>query len=67
MSESKISGDVVKEYLYKYPSISSRKLAETICSDIPELFTNVETCRNSIRYYRGSIGNSNRLKLILRN
>jgi hypothetical protein len=61
--KTQITGDIVKEYLIKYPTISSNKIAETIIKDIPTLFTNKEAARGVIRYYRGSNGDINRNKL----
>lgn len=52
--------DIVIEYLRKYPSSSSRKLAELICKEVPGAFADAEKARNAIRYYRGSKGQSNR-------
>jgi len=53
-------GEVVKDYLRKYQTVSSRKIAALIMRDIPGLFSSTEACRNSIRYYRGAIGDRNR-------
>jgi UDP-2,3-diacylglucosamine pyrophosphatase LpxH len=66
-SNTQISGDIVKEYITKYPSISSRKITELLINDIPELFNDPEKTRNQIRYYRGSNGQYNRTKMNVEN
>jgi len=53
-------GEIVKEYLRKYPSISSKKLAETIIAEVPGLFRDYDAARSAIRYYRGAQGDKNR-------
>lgn len=63
MNKSKISGDIVKEYIKKYPSLDSKRIARLIVSEIPELFKDVENARTSVRYYRGACGEYNRLKI----
>jgi hypothetical protein len=55
-----ISGDIVKEYLLKYPSINSNNLTNLLMKNIPELFQNFNSTRNQIRYYRGANGSYNR-------
>jgi len=55
--------EIVKEYLKKFPSISSKKLSETIMHDIPDISNTTEHIRSMIRYYRGSNGLKNKLKL----
>jgi len=57
------NGDIVKEYLRKFPTVSSRKLAETIYAAIPGAFTDMESVRRMIRYYRGVHGVANRKRL----
>lgn len=56
-------GEIVKEYLRKFQSVSSKKLAETIISDIPGLFSCYESARSAIRYYRGASGERNRKRM----
>jgi hypothetical protein len=60
-----ITGNIVKEYLAKYPSISSVALSKLIYKDIPGECKNEESVRNIIRYYRGSNGEHNRKKMAL--
>ena len=55
-------GDIVKEYIKKYSSVSSNRLAETIITDIPTI-GNKELVRGRIRYYRGASGDRDRKKL----
>lgn len=61
--KTKISGEIVIEYLHKYPTVASRKIAELIMKDVPGLFTDAEAARSQIRYYRGACGEKNRKKL----
>ncbi len=60
-------GEIVKEYLRKFPSVSSKKLAETIIVDVPGLFKSYDTARALVRYYRGAIGEKNRKNLASEN
>jgi hypothetical protein len=62
-SNPKITGNIVKEYLLKYPSISSHKLSELLIKDIPTLFTGTEHARSLIRYYRGVNGKQSKADL----
>lgn len=55
-SNPKITGTIVKEYLIKYPSVSSHKIAELIIKEVPTLFKDKESARSIIRYYRGAVG-----------
>jgi len=58
-----LTGQVVLEYLNKYPDASTLMLARMIYRDNVALFTNVEHTRGIIRYYRGASGNIDRKKL----
>lgn len=53
-------GDIVKEYLRRFPSTGSRKIAALIMRDVPGLFKDEDTARSAVRYYRGSVGSRNR-------
>lgn len=53
-------GEIVKEYLRKFPSVSSKKLSETIAKEVPELELTPEAARKIIRYYRGADGEHSR-------
>lgn len=55
-----MNGEIVKEYLRKFPSLSSRKIAALLMRDLPTEFKTEDQCRNIIRYYRGSLGEKNR-------
>jgi len=59
-----IQGDIVKEYLRKYPSVSSHKLAALILSETKGMFASYETARAAVRYYRGAIGSKNRNEIM---
>lgn len=58
-----MNSDIVKEYLRKFPSLSSRKIAALLMRDIPTEFKTEDQCRGIIRYYRASHGNYNREKI----
>lgn len=60
---TQVSGETVKKYLEKFPDLPDRTLARKIYNENKELFTTVETCRASVRMYRGhnSEFNKNRL------
>lgn len=58
-----IKGDVVKEYLRKFPNIYSRTLAKLLMAEQPGLFDNEEQARGTIRYYRAANGEHNRNNL----
>lgn len=49
-------GDIVKEYIKKYPNASKNTLAEKIFNANPLLFKDKEDARSVIRYYTGSFG-----------
>ena len=63
MSEKKLVGELCTEYLKKFPSLSSRKIAALLMRDFPEEFKTEDQCRGYIRYYRGGAGEKNRGKL----
>lgn len=56
----KLTGDVVREYLEKFPNTPSRTLARMIYRDNVELFRDSESVRVIIRFYRGSCGDKHR-------
>ena len=51
-SHPTIAGDCVKDYLKRYQSLPSIRLAKIILENEPKLFNNIETIRTRIRYYR---------------
>lgn len=55
-NESSITGQIVLEYLQKYPKLAKKTLARKIYEENPELFTDVEHARNRVRYYTGALG-----------
>lgn len=63
MSSASASGETVKAYLEKFPNSGSHTLARIIYNENKELFTNIETVRSRIRYYRGSCGEKLRSKV----
>ena len=52
-----IQGEVVQEYLKKFPNTGSRTLSRIVYNDNKELFSSTEAARFVIRYYRGAAGN----------
>lgn len=57
-------GEIVKEYLRKYPSIGSRKIADLIMQEVPGLFDSFDHARSIIRYYRGAMGDTARKRIL---
>ena len=55
-SKPKIKGEIVQQYLRKYPDIATRTLARIIFQDNPNIWIDEENVRTSIRYYRQSNG-----------
>lgn len=49
-------GDVVKGFLAKFPNIPNKTLSNLIYHKNPELFTDPESVRTTIRYYKGQNG-----------
>lgn len=58
-----IAGQVVCEYLEKFPNTSSLGIARKLRHDNPQLFTSIEHARQRVRYYRGADGNRSRKKI----
>lgn len=57
-----VNGKIVKEYLEKWPDLNSLTLARLIYKDCPESFTNIDSVRSVIKYYRDNSGDYNRSK-----
>ena len=57
---SDLVGDLAKEYLKKFPGLSSRKIAQKLVMDFPGEFRDEELARTRVRYYRGASGIMNR-------
>jgi len=51
---------VVLELLAKFPDAATKTLAQKAYRANPELWNSLETCRCSVRYYRGAQGRKNR-------
>lgn len=60
MGQALASGEIVKEYLRKYPTHPSNAIAKIITAEVPGLFSSSEKARCVIRYYRGSHGSKSR-------
>jgi hypothetical protein len=58
-----ITGDVVKEYLGRFPKIGALTLAKKIYAENSVVFKDVEAARTIIRYYIGQKGNQGRSEL----
>ena len=55
MSKS-LTGEIVKEYLSRFPNLESLSLARKIYAENIEVYNSVEHVRSLIRYYRGANG-----------
>lgn len=55
-----LKGDVVKEYLKRFPTAHSKTLANLIYKENRSLFKDAEQARRVVRHYRGSAGSLNR-------
>jgi len=64
--QTKLSGKIVLGYLERFPNTPSLTLARKIYNEDDNhlVFTDTETVRTAIRYYRGIIGFKNRKKCI---
>ena len=56
-------GELIFEYLEKYPDIPSRTLAATLFKEHPEIFASIEHARKRVRYYRDADGNQHNTEL----
>lgn len=59
----KLQGKIVKEYLTKFPNVPTLTIAKKIYKENTELFTNIDSARALIRYYRGLTGDKARGRL----
>lgn len=59
-----ISGEIVKQYLTRFPKIGARTLALKIYNENSAAFTSAEYVRTVIRYYLGQHGSSSRQRLV---
>lgn len=62
MARSK--GELIREYLTKYPDLPSHSMAKMIYNNHNLLFKNTESARTSIRYCRGQAGTVKRKSLL---
>lgn len=53
---SRLKGNIVKEYLEKFPKVQNLTLAKKIYKENIEVFNNIDSVRTLIRNYRGSLG-----------
>lgn len=58
--QTKLQGKIVKEYLKRFPNVPTKTIADKIYKENKELFSTPETARTRVRYYRGSLGDTNR-------
>lgn len=61
--KTKLSGQIVKEYLTKFPTLPSLTLAKKIYNENKFQFSNIEAVRSHVRLYRGKHGDENRKEL----
>ena len=62
MSKMRLTGEVVLEWLEKWPDLPNNQLARMIynADDNNKLFTTKDHVRTIIRYYKGKTGDKNR-------
>jgi predicted phosphodiesterase len=56
MNNNSAGTPVVRAAIKRFPDIPSLSLAKKLYAEHPELWVNLEGCRNSIRYFRGNRG-----------
>lgn len=61
MGRNKILGEVVEEYLQRFPDLPSLTISRKIYNENPELATNINNVRNVVRYRRGQLGTAKRI------
>jgi len=49
-------GEIVKEYLQKFPKASTMSISRLLVADYPIDFSNLENARASVRFHRGELG-----------
>jgi predicted phosphodiesterase len=65
---STAQGEAVKDYLRKFAGSPKQAVARVLARDFPELFSDLESARISVRYYTGKQGARNRHRIgVLRN
>jgi len=55
-TDTKIQGEIVKQYLAKHPDLPNKTVARLLCKDEPQVFGSIESARDLVRYYRGRHG-----------
>lgn len=63
MGKQQIQGEIVKDYLERYPKTATMTLAKMIYRENKEAFASVEHARTEVRYYRGATGNKARKEI----
>lgn len=58
-----LSGDIILDYLERFPDTPTLTLAKKIYRENREVFATVESARSRIRYYRGQHGEEHRRQL----
>jgi len=61
-AKQQIGGKLVEETMAQFPNLPTLTLARKLFNNYPEVYTTMDAARSSVRYYRGTMGNDNRLK-----
>lgn len=64
MNKRTIKGEIVVEYITKFPKTPNSTLAKKIYKENPEAFKDKEDAREMVRYYRGQKGKTNRHRAV---
>jgi len=59
MGAIKSKGNVILEYLVKYPELPKQSIARILLNDYPDIFINLENTRGIVRYYTQCNGKKN--------
>ncbi len=60
MKNPGIVGELARSYCKKFPFTSNLQLARMLRRDTPEVFKDIDSARNAVRYCRGVSGSANR-------
>jgi len=66
MSEPGIVGQVVADYLKRFPNTSSKTIAGILVKEQAPLFKSIDNAYALLRYYRGALGDRSRRQLVNR-
>jgi len=66
MAKKGITGEIVTEYLKRFPKIGAHTLANKIYAENSAVFSNAEHVRTTVRYYLGQSGDNSRKELASR-